>query len=83
MERARRDEGETERNPFEILEGTQSSLSLVHPFPGNTKSIMHEAQKVSERTPCCRPAPAYKVTPTPRLSEFTMLHDTIKKLPNQ
>lgn len=30
-------------------------------FPGSTKSIMHEAQKVSERAPCCRPALRRKV----------------------
>lgn len=39
---------------------------------------MHEAQKVSEHASCCRPAPLYKVVPTPFLWEFTMLRNTIK-----
>lgn len=30
-------------------------------FPESTKSIMHEAQKVSEPPPCCRPALRRKV----------------------
>lgn len=77
-EEMRKEVGEVEEL-FEILEGPQSSLSLVHPSL-ETKSIMHEAQKVREAAPCCRPPPVYKVASMQFLQEVTVQSYTIKKV---
>lgn len=75
----RRKEVEEVEKLFDILEGPQSSLSLVHPSL-ETKSIMHEAQKVRELAPCCRPPPVYKVASMQFLQESTVQNCTIKKV---